>query len=78
MRRVVHAVIFAAILGLIAAVEEVSFLPEGLLLVALGGAYGFFVTGTRTRKDRSRDTQRDELHDGGNHRGEQDDGGGGD
>ncbi|MBN1857004.1 MAG: hypothetical protein JW846_08640 [Dehalococcoidia bacterium] len=77
MRRVVHAAIFAAILGLIAAVEEISFVPEGLLLVALGGAYGFFVTGTRTRKDGRRDTRPDELHNGGNYGGGQDDGGGG-
>ncbi|TFH33897.1 MAG: hypothetical protein E4G93_06200 [Dehalococcoidia bacterium] len=50
MKRVVHAVVFAAILGLIVEVEEIPFVPKGLLLVALGGTYGFFVTGTRTKK----------------------------
>ena len=60
MKRVVHAVVFAAILGLIVGVEQITFVPQGLLLVALGGAYGFFVTGTRTRKDRRRDASRDE------------------
>jgi len=60
MKRVVHAVVFAAILGLIVGVEQIPFVPQGLLLVALGGAYGFFVTGTRTRKDRRRDASRDE------------------
>ena len=59
MKRVVHAVIFASVLGLIVAVEEIPFVPKGMLLVALGGAYGFFVTGTRTKKGRSRDDEGD-------------------
>lgn len=57
--RLVTAITFAVIVGIVVAVQDISWAPEGVLYVVLAALFGFVITGTRKKKTK-RDPWRDQ------------------
>ncbi len=57
--RLVTAITFAVIVGIVVAVQDISWAPEGGLYVVLAALFGFVITGTRKKKAK-RDPWRDQ------------------
>lgn len=51
-KRLFTALVFAIIVGLVVAAQEVSVVPEGLIYVALAGAFGFLIAGAQGKGKR--------------------------